>query len=176
MKKLGPIGMKWLKIVHIVLVALFFGGIMSSTALSFWPKSSAFLDTFEIYQRMVQISDLIVRTGAVGTLLVGIIYSIFTPWGFFKHRWVTVKWGLFIVQTVVGTAVVDRLMMANMAMLETERSQALTNPVFIENETLRQYAVIFQVVVTLVIFCISVFRPWKKKKRNAVGRQQAIRS
>ncbi|MGG3561181.1 DUF2269 family protein [Neobacillus rhizosphaerae] len=167
MKKLGPTGMKWLKIVHIVLVALFFGGIMSSTALSFWPKSSAFLETFEIYKHMVTISDLIVRTGAVGTLLVGIVYSVMTPWGFFKHRWVTVKWGLFVGQTVVGIFVVDRLMMANMALLETERSQALMNPVFIENETLRQYAVIFQVVVTLFIFCISVFKPWKKKKRQA---------
>lgn len=165
MKKLGTKATRWLKILHIVLVSLFFGGIMSSLVLHFTMEMAAYGQTLELYKNVVTISDYIVRTGAVGTLLVGSIYGFFTNWGFFKHRWVTVKWILFIIQTVVGINIVDELMMENMALLEAEGSKALTNPVFIDNHTNRQYAVYFQIAVTLFIFAISVLRPWKKKKQ-----------
>ncbi|PGY09683.1 DUF2269 family protein [Bacillus sp. AFS031507] len=164
MKKLGPVGMKWLKIIHIILVALFFGGIMSSLALNFGVKLATYDETFETYKRIIIISDQIIRIGAVGTLLVGFLYGMFTNWGFFKHRWVTVKWILFVGQTILGIFIVDKLMMANMAILETEKARALVNPEFIQNQTIRQYAIIIQVAITIFIFCISVFKPWKKKK------------
>lgn len=166
MEKLDPVGLKWLKVIHIILVALFFGGIMSSFALNFGVKLPAYNETFETYKRIVIISDQIVRIGAVGTLLVGFLYGMFTNWGFFKHRWITVKWILFITQTILGIFVVDKLMMANMAILETEKTLALDNPVFLHNHTIRQYAVMIQIVITIFIFCISVFKPWKKKKSN----------
>ncbi|HWO95277.1 MAG TPA: DUF2269 family protein [Bacillus sp. (in: firmicutes)] len=164
MKKLGPVGMKWLKIIHIILVALFFGGIMSSLALSWGVKLAAYEETFETYKSMVIISDYIVRIGAVGTLLIGFVYGIFTKWGFFKHKWLTVKWILFVLQTFIGIFVIDQLMTTNMAILEAEKSMALNNPVFMHNHSIRQYAVILQVVITLFIICISVIKPWKQKK------------
>lgn len=164
MKKFGPFWVKWLKVIHIILVALFFGGIMSSFALNHGIKLATYDETFETYKRIVIISDQIVRIGAVGTLLVGLIYGFFTNWGFFKHRWVTVKWILFIIQTVMGIFIVDKLMIANMAILEAEKAAALNNPVFIHNHMLRQYAVMIQILLTISIFCISVFKPWKKKK------------
>ncbi|CAH1206116.1 hypothetical protein PAECIP111891_02795 [Paenibacillus allorhizoplanae] len=165
MKKLSPVGMKWLKIVHISLVALFFGGIMSSLALNMGISLATYDDTLATYKRIVVISDSIIRTGAVGTLLVGFVYGFLTSWGFFKHRWVTVKWILFVGQTIIGIFVVDKLMLANMTLLETEKALALTNPEFLHNQTLRQYAIYVQVAVTVFILCISVFRPWKKKKQ-----------
>lgn len=166
MKKLGTKATRWLKILHIILVSLFFGGIMSSLVLNFTMEMAAYDQTLELYKNVVTISDYIVRIGAVGTLLIGFIYGLFTNWGFFKHRWVTVKWVLFIIQTFVGIKIVDELMMENMALLEMEGSKALSNPVFIDNHTIRQYAVYFQVAVTVFIFGISVLRPWKKKKQK----------
>lgn len=172
--KLGPTGLKFLKIIHIVLVALFFGGILSSTAINMGINLDSYEETLTSYKTIITISDATVRTGAVGTLLVGFIYSIFTNWGFFKFRWVTVKWILFIIQTIIGIFVVDKLMVANMTLLETQGSMALTNPIFIENHELRMYAVYIQIAITVFIFAISVIRPWKKKKtvqekRNTVA-------
>jgi uncharacterized membrane protein len=164
--KLGTKAARWLKILHIILVSLFFGGIMSSLVFNFTMETATYDQTLQLYKNVVAISDYIVRIGAVGTLLVGFIYGLFTNWGFFKHRWVTVKWVLFIIQTFVGIKIVDELMMENMALLEMEGSKALSNPVFIDNHTIRQYAVYFQVAVTVFIFGISVIRPWKKKKQK----------
>lgn len=123
LKKLGPAGMKWLKIIHILLAAMFFGGIMSSLALHFAVNMAAYEETLSFYQHAVIISDHTIRIGAVGTLLIGFIYGILTKWGFFKHRWITVKWVLFIIQTFIGIFIVDQLMTSNMDMLEAEKKR-----------------------------------------------------
>ena len=55
-------------------------------------------------------------------------------------------------------------MIANMELLETQKEMALSNPIFIQNHEIRQYAVYFQVVVTIFVFIISFLKPWKRKK------------
>nr|WP_244404572.1 DUF2269 family protein [Parageobacillus caldoxylosilyticus] len=163
MKKIGPKGLKWLKILHLFFVILFFGGILSSTALNLQIDLTNYDETNLMYKNIIIISDNVVRYGAVGTLLIGFIYGFFTNWGFFKHRWVGVKFVLYIIQTIVGIFVVDKLMVANMELLETQKKLALSNPVFIHNHEIRQYAVMFQVAATIFILIISVLKPWRKK-------------
>lgn len=155
--------MKWLQIFHIVLVALFFGGIMSSLALNSRLKLSTFDEVYVTYKNLIIISDDIVRLGAQGTLIIGIIYGIWTNWGFLKHKWLAAKWVVFVTQTLIGIFVVDKLMVANMTILESQKSMALNNPAFLDNHSLRQHVVIVQIVLTILLFCISVFKPWKKK-------------
>ncbi|THE13472.1 DUF2269 family protein [Bacillus timonensis] len=164
MKKIGPKGMKWLKIIHVFLVVLFFGGILSSLSLNLYLDFTEFNESYLGYKTIVIISDHIVRWGAIGTLLVGLIYGFFTNWGFFKHRWVGTKIVLYIIQTIVGIFIIDKLMITNMELLETQRELALTNPEFIQNHVIRQYAVYFQIAVTIFIFIISYIKPWRKKK------------
>lgn len=166
MRKLGSTGIKWLKIIHIVLVVLFYGGILTSVALNLKLELSSFDEVYITYKNLIIISDNIVKHGAIGTIFVGLIYGIFTNWGFFKHKWITVKWVLFAIQTVIGIFIVDKLMVANMVILENEKSMALNNLVFLHNHSLRQYAVIVQIVITTIIICISVLRPGKKKAIN----------
>lgn len=164
MRKIGPKGMKWLKIIHVFLVVLFFGGILSSLALNLHIDFTEYDESYLGYKNLVIISDNIVRWGAIGTLLVGFTYGFFTNWGFFKHKWVGVKFILYMIQTIVGIFVVDKLMVENMEILEIQKELALSNPVFLQNHEIRQYAVYFQVVVTFFIFIISFLKPWKKKK------------
>ncbi|OHR71812.1 hypothetical protein HMPREF3291_23565 [Bacillus sp. HMSC76G11] len=59
--------------------------------------------------------------------------------------------------------------MSNMALLETEGSAALTNANFIHNHAIREYAVIFQIAITIFIIIISIWKPWKKKKLHKKG-------
>ncbi|WP_256992267.1 DUF2269 domain-containing protein [Paenibacillus sp. XY044] len=161
--KMSVSAMKWLKILHIVLVSLFFGGILSSVTVNFTLGLSSYEDTLKSYKVIVLISDGVIRTGAVGTLAVAFVYGFFTSWGFFRHRWLTVKWILFILQTFIGIFVVDKLMLANLNLLETKGLKALGDPVFLHNHGLRNTFVLIQIGLTLVIFIISVIKPWKKK-------------
>ncbi|MFN8440154.1 MAG: DUF2269 family protein [Caldilineaceae bacterium] len=159
--------MKWLKIVHIFLSILFLGGILSSFMLTLGMDLTNYAAVFASYKSIVLISDHIVRYGGVGNLLLGVIYGAFTTWGFFKHRWLTVKWIIFVGQTLVGIVIVDGLMVSNMLLLETQGAAALSNPVFLHDHYLRQAVVVVQILLTLFILVISGLKPWRSKKKGA---------
>lgn len=164
---MGSKGMKWLKIIHVFLVVVFFGGILSSMVLNLHIDFTKYDESYLGYKNMMILSDYIVRLGAVGTLLIGFVYGFFTNWGFFKHRWVGVKFVLYIIQTIVGIFIVDELMVRNMEMLEEQREMAISNLTFVQNHKVIQSAVFFQITVTIFIFVISYLKPWRKKKVQA---------
>lgn len=168
MYKLGSNGLKWLKMTHIVLIVLFLGGILSSFALTLNLNLSDFRQVYSVYKILGVISDNVVKVGGLGTILLGLVYGFFTRWGFIKHRWLAVKWMLFIAQTFIGILVVDKLRVVNMALLESGQSATLSNPVFVNNHQIRQYVVLAQIALTLTALVISVYKPTFKRKRNTV--------
>ena len=44
-----------------------------------------------------------VSVGASITFLTGLIYSVFTPWGFCRHGWLVYKWIVTVFIIVIGT-------------------------------------------------------------------------
>lgn len=163
MKKFGSTGLRILKMFHILMIVLFLGGILSSFALLVKLNLSDYDEVYMSYKIFNIISDNVVKMGAQGTIVLGAIYGFFTRWGFIKHKWLAVKWILFIVQTFVGIFVVDKLMVANTAVLETEGVMALSNPVFIQNHHVRTYVVIAQIGLTLLALILSVLKPGKSR-------------
>jgi len=163
MRKFSSIGLKVLKMLHILMIALFLGGILSSFALLMRLDLSNFDDVYSSYKIFNIISDNVVKIGAQGTILLGAVYGFFTKWGFIKHKWLAVKWILFIAQTFIGILIVDKLMMANMALLEAEKALALANPVFIHNHFIRLDVVILQIGLTLFALVLSVLKPGRSR-------------
>jgi len=166
--KISSTGMRLLKITHFILIVFFLGGILSSTAINSSLDLSNFNEVYVAYKNMINISDNIVRNGSIGTILLGVIYSSFTNWRFFKYRWLTAKWIIFIAQTFIGILLVDRLMTTNMSLLETEREVALTDSAFLYNHFLRQSIVFIQIALTLSAIIISVVKPWRNKSSGSV--------
>src|ERR1041385_6930711 len=148
MPKFSSLGLKILKMLHMFLIVLFLGGILSSFALLMKLDLSKYDDVYAAYKTFNLISDDIVKIGAQGTILLGAVYGFFTRWGFIKHKWLAVKWLLFIAQTFIGILVVDKLMVANTALLEAEKSMALSDPVFLHNHYLRLGVVVAQIGLT----------------------------
>jgi hypothetical protein len=168
MRKFGSLALKLLKMMHMLLIVLFLGGILSSFALIMNLDLSNFQDVYLTYRNFNIISDNVVKLGAQGTILLGAIYGFFTKWGFIKHKWLAVKWLLFIAQTFIGILVVDKLMVANLALLETEKALALTDPIFIHNHYLRLYVVMGQIGLTLLALILSVLKPGRSREMPRV--------
>jgi hypothetical protein len=145
------------------MIVLFLGGILSSFALIMKLDLSNFDNVYLAYKSFNIISDNVVKMGAQGTILLGAVYGFFTKWGFIKHKWLAVKWILFIAQTFIGILVVDKLMMANLALLETEKVLALSDPIFIHNHYLRLYVVVGQIGLTLIALILSVLKPGRSR-------------
>lgn len=113
--------------------------------------------------RILQIiDDYFIICGAFGSLITGLIYSIWTNWGFFKHRWIIVKWVMIILQMAFGTWVLGPCINNNVIIANQLRDAALTDPVFLDNIQTTQIWGTVQTVLLLVLIFISVQKPWKK--------------
>jgi hypothetical protein len=80
--------------------------------------------------RILQIvDDYFIIPGAFGAFMTGLIYSIWTNWGFFRHPWIIVKWVMIILQTIFGI-MLGSFINDNVVIADQLRDAALTDPLF----------------------------------------------
>ncbi len=131
--------MKILKIIHLIFAVMWMGGVMVMNVLKLLisPQHPEMHDFFAIAEQAVD--SIVIIPGAMGILLTGIVYGIWTNWGFFKQRWITVKWIITIWMTING--------------------------IFIIGAWDNEYIFLpLQLATHTFVLIISVLKPWKKKK------------
>ncbi len=166
MKKLGGIGLRWLKIIHLFFVATWVGGGISLMLIFFAARPSGGDELYGINMSMKLIDDFIIIPGANGCLLTGLIYGIWSNWGFFKHNWLTVKWVMTVAQIIFGTFWLGPWLNGNAAIAAAERASALANPVYIHNHAMNAFWGVAQVSLLVVMVAVSVLKPWKSAKKR----------
>jgi formate-dependent nitrite reductase membrane component NrfD len=150
---------------HIFFASLWLGGgIAIFTILIANHKPLNGYELHSINTIIDTLDSLLVIPGALGSLFTGLLLSMFTDWGFFRHHWVTTKW----VATVLAAAVGGFLLMPSVKTMLyislTMEISVVQNAVYLSN---RQTALIFatlNLVLLLLLFCLSVFRPWENKR------------
>ena len=110
------------------------------------------------------IDDYIIIPVAMGSLISGLLISILTNWGFFKFRWVTVKWIATIVFILFGTFWLGPWVNGMEHIVKTERIAALQNEIYLYNRQMNTFFGCIQASSLIVLLFISVLKPWKKKK------------
>lgn len=164
MKKLGSNGVKVLKTGHLLFVMMWVVGVMAMAAINLVTVQSG----DELYMSLLIsrfIDDVLVIPGAILTVITAIIYGISTNWGFFKHRWITVKWIVSVAVIVVGTFYFSPKLDRCLDIANGLRDGAFTNPVYQANSQISLYGAFIQAGILILLVVISVFKPWKKKKR-----------
>lgn len=167
LKKLKPQAVKILKMFHIFFAFCWIIGGVALCLLVFitFPESG---DELYMRSRILQIvDDYFIIYGASGAFITGLIYSLWTNWGFFKHPWIIVKWIMTILQIIFGTFVLGPCINNNVIIANQLRDAALTDPVFLENIQTTQVWGTVQTVLLLAVIAISVQKPWKKKKAKS---------
>ncbi len=165
-RKLKPQGVKIVKMFHIFFAFCWIVGGIALCLLVFitYPESG---DELYMRSRILQIvDDYFIIYGAFGALITGLVYSIWTNWGFFKHTWIIVKWIMIILQIVFGSFVLGPCINNNVIIADQLRDAALTDPAFLENIHMTQIWGTIQTAFLLVVIVISVQKPWKKKKEK----------
>ena len=121
-----------LDLVHLLFASLWLGGFIVMFLFSVMNLDASFSAfAIETVKNMVTICIPALMT-------TGLIYSIFTKWGFRKHGWVVAKWALSIV-VIVCSALVP----------------------------LKPLCLAGVIVGVVALFAISVFKPHKKKRPDA---------
>ena len=122
-------------------------------------------DEAYMYSRVIQIiDDYFVVGGAMGSLFTGLAYSIWTNWGFFKYKWIIVKWIMTILQILFGTFVLGPCVNSNVEIADKLRDAALTNPEYLQNAQTSLILGAIQTTLLILYIIVSVQKPWKKKK------------
>jgi len=163
-KRLKPQAVKILKMFHILFCFSWAIGAVALCLLLFitYPASG---DELYMRSRMLQIvDDYCIVYGAMGALITGLIYSVWTNWGFFKHPWIIVKWILIILQILLGVLVLGPCLNDNVVIADRLRDAALANPVFLDNVRTTQIWGSVQTIFLLGVIVISVQKPWGRKK------------
>ena len=122
----------------------------------------------EMYMRsrvLQLIDDWLIIPGAIGIFLSGIVYGVWTHWGFFKHHWITVKWVLTVVMILLGTFLMGPWVNDNVYPATDISNYTPDNAAFFGNVSKTILCGSIQVAMLIVVIILSVYKPWKAKKK-----------
>lgn len=165
MRKLTGKETQWLKIFHLLFVAAWLGGQMSFILIQHLKSQLALpAHQYGVIAALKAIDDVVIIGGAIGCLLTGVLYSWMTPWGFFRHRWIAVKWGVTISLILFGTFFLGPWINEMAYISANEYAGALANPAYIFDEEMNMNWGSVQFGLNVLLVILSVLKPWKRLK------------
>jgi hypothetical protein len=159
-------GLRWLKSFHLIAVSCWVGGGVSLILLYF--VKSGVTDGGVLYginQSIHHVDKVVVVIpGAFGCLVTGLIYSLFSNWGFFKHTWLIFKWIVTVSAILFGTFFLGPWETTMMEISGKLGMSSLSDQAYVYNERMNFIFGVIQVLILITTLFISVFKPWKPKK------------
>jgi len=166
MPKLGAKGLRWLKGFHLLAVSCWLGGGVALLLLYFLKRGVSDGGVlFGINQSIHHVDmAVVVIPGAFGCLITGLIYSIFSTWGFFKHNWLIFKWIVIIIAILLGTFWLGPWETTMMEISGRLGLSALSNKAYLYNQKMNLIFGALQCLLLVITLFVSIFKPWKKKR------------
>jgi len=156
--KLKSTGMKWLRFLHLISSSIWFGGSVCAGGLAvigiFSGNSEVFLSVVPVIPKLY---SNVVFYMAIFTLIQGLIYGFFTNWGFFKYRWLLLKW-ILVILLIPCTAM--GIIQTFTAVARVVYQGAI--PGGIDNGGKALFFIACQVILMIVIIFLSIFKPGRK--------------
>ena len=167
MKTIRGTGLKWLKTFHMFFACLWGGGAMGLVILqlAIRPQTGDALHMRDLCIKTID--DYIIVSGAFGCMATGILFAVFTSWGFFKYRWVIIKWVVNIGFIIAGYVYFIPWLDHAEVLSNRMRLTALQDAEYLHTKTLNLEMAVFQVLVLFVLIFVSVFKPWMKRHHDS---------
>ena len=162
-KHLSARGQRWLKAIHIFFAAIWVGAGVSLLMMQGFLSATDGKMLYGVDVSMKFVDDFIIIPGAFGSLLSGLAYSLFTPWGFFRHRWVTVKWIINVGGILFGTYWLGPWLNSMPPISGDLGLAALQDPTYTHNKAMSLCFGPIQVGSLVLAVFLSTLKPWKKR-------------
>jgi uncharacterized membrane protein len=160
MPKLGMKGRQVLKSFHIIAVSIWIGsGIcLVIVPLRMKIESSEELAGMNSTLNFIDINILV--PAAISCLVTGLLFSVFTNWGFVRHGWIILKWLVTVAAILFGTFFLGPWM-DRIATISSETGPAaFADPIYLRLVYLNiGFGSLQQLVLTAMVF-VSIFKPW----------------
>jgi hypothetical protein len=116
---------------------------------------------------LVDILDkAILRGGAIGALITGILLSVLTQWGMIRFYWIMVK-EIFTVFSIVVGSMLSGWNDNAISMTAMQGLKAIHNPLYTTNRMMIFIGIFFEIVSLSGVIVISVFKPWGQRKHTS---------
>jgi len=163
--KVNPAGARLLKAVHIFCTTLWIGGLLTFVPLVYNMPLTDAAATRITYLNMRAIAWNVIGWGGITSFVTGLLNSLLTSWGLFRHTWIKVKLVSVIGMILFGMCYSEQRMLDNISILESGPQLALTDPVFLRNHQALMYVAPVQLLGFFIIVLISVIKPWMKRHK-----------
>ncbi|SEQ70799.1 hypothetical protein SAMN05216232_3082 [Virgibacillus subterraneus] len=165
MKPLAITPKRWLLSLHLLFAAILFGNSVIFLVLSIAAAATDDVSVLKAsYTSMHIMATSSVRASTIGTVVTGILLSVWTKWGLFKFYWIITKEILTIVSIGLGIIGFYFWTLEAFSITAAEGLDSLHNPVFIENRLQFLIGIILQIISLGTMIVISIFKPWGKRK------------
>lgn len=163
MKMLTPKGMKALKFFHLIFIMMWTVGVVMM-GLLYWRPSTNSLEFLYNQTTALFIDYALVIPGAILTVITGIIYGLKTKWGFFKHRWLLVKWIVGVSIILIGTFGLHPIALDIIEQAAPNANEAICFPTdyFGIKLDIINIMALLQSIGLIFLIWVSVIKPWKK--------------
>lgn len=155
---------RWLLSTHLLCIAVWLGASFCSLAFNItalFTTDPRVLNTISVFTDTLD--HTIIRGGAGGALLTGILLATLTQWGLIRFYWINVK-EIVSVLCVAVDLIAIRWNEQLISLTATQGLQALSNPLYLTNRTLLFVGILFHIVALSGVIVISIFKPWGQRK------------
>ncbi|UQZ88827.1 hypothetical protein C4J81_06275 [Deltaproteobacteria bacterium Smac51] len=157
---------KALKILHLLAVCFWVGGALCELLLYYISSSAESGGELFGIMRGTRFVSLyvVVYLGAFGSFFTGLAYSLCTHRGFFRHKWIIIKWATTIYMIACGfmflggwgAELAEKAYFLGLA--------ALDDPAYMAIRTKLLFTVSGHMVLFIILTAISVYKPWETKE------------
>jgi hypothetical protein len=166
MQRLTLSHQKLLKAIHLISVSLWLSSVVTLMLLPIISKKITLGDELYMYNLAYHFVDMYILTpAAILTLLTGLIYSLFTKWGFFRHGWIIYKWIVTLSIIISGTFYLGPMVTKLLDISDVNRIAALQDQYYMQGEIIGLYAAIINSSLLIIAMIFSVYKPWKNIKK-----------
>jgi hypothetical protein len=107
----------------------------------------------------------IIRGGAAGTFVSGILLALLTQWGLVRFYWIIAKEILTVLAIAVDLTLIRWTTLA-IDLTAAQGLDAFSSPFYLSNRTLLLVGSGFQLSLLVIVIGIAIFKPWGQRKRR----------
>lgn len=159
-QKLTTSQTKWVKALHMLSACLWGGGALSMVLLHCMVTTKSGEALYGRDLCLMVIDRYVVTSGALGCLATGLVFALKSNWGFFRFRWIIVKWVVNIGFIIFGFMFYMPWLEHMSRLSGNAREMQLQTPEYLRSQLLNEITAftVFGCLILLVL--ISVFKPW----------------
>jgi uncharacterized protein with FMN-binding domain len=164
---LSKSGKKILLSLHIVLVSIWLGSILSIILMQLAKHSLLTATDFFVVDRLIFILfDSVIMNISIIVVITGLLFSMFTNWGFFKFYWIITKWLTILFLAIIIMFFASPCINGMASLSDVFSQECVSQPEYLKFEQGTIIYTYFQLFLIVAVIFLSVFKPWGTRKQK----------